>query len=76
MPETEALEATHRRCLDCDALTDNISWDECDNCGSDAFEFLHVTKTPLGHEDDDDHHIAAGPWGAERWEYEAGEPDA
>lgn len=72
---TPMLEATHRRCLDCDTLTTDISWDECEQCGGDAFQFLYRSPTPLGREDDDDSHIAAGPWGDEVWEYDAEEPE-
>lgn len=68
------LKATDTRCLECGSEDNDPTADECENCGSDVLEHLHVSETPLGYDNDDHHHIAAGYGRPERWEYPAADP--
>lgn len=67
------LTCTHVRCLDCSELTEDSTSTECSDCLSDAVEFLHIAKAPLGFLDDDDYHVRAFAGSPERWEYIAHE---
>ena len=69
---TSKLRANQTTCMDC-GETHGPFCVECPDCGSRALEPEHASDHPLGFDDDDDWHIAAGRWGPERWVYYAKE---
>lgn len=72
-PTQSTLAATQAECLECGAINP-MEETECEECGSDALEYQHVSDHALGFEDDKDFHIAAGFGKPERWVYQAANP--
>jgi hypothetical protein len=80
--EAAELEATHRRCLECGQVEEGVdTWDPCEECDGDSFEWVHRTAEAGGFDDDDDFEMVGRATAFNRgdsfkgWEYPAAEPD-